>query len=592
MIAEDDLVVEQGLMVAIRDGVRLYTNVYRPPGDGPFPVVVSRTAYSLTTGVTAGLAGLAKLVARQGYVAVFQQSRGRFESEGVFHPTRCDIDDGYDTVEWAAQQPWSTGRIGMFGGSYQGMTQWVAAMARPPHLVCIAPLTSTWNLFGSDLWYAAPGVMALGSALSWAWGAVLDEADRRGVDAPEGARHHGEEGSADTAAGDVAEAAARRAASQAAMFAFRPLRDVPQLELVSWWKDWCDHDDPTDPYWIDLNTSDHVADLDLPVLHVSGWYDMFLHGTIEAFETLRRRGPTARSRQAQELVVGPWNHGGLCPPRPDAPADHGSPLGLWDLSPGSPTMEFLARHLKGEDLAPVAPVRVYVMGDNRWRHEQQWPLEQTRWTPWYLRSGGAANTVDGDGSLSLDRPGAEPHDEFVFDPEDPVPSAGRLEAYSPDHGAELTRSGSRDDVLVYVTEQLAADVEVTGPVSLELWASSSVTDTDFTAKLVDVFPDGAAFPIADGVVRTTFARIHAPVAGHPYRYTIDLSATGNVFKVGHRIRLDISSSAFPQLELNPNTGSRITHDATGRTRPATQHIYHDADRPSRLILPVIPAADR
>jgi putative CocE/NonD family hydrolase len=477
----------------------------------------------------------------------------------------------------------------MFSGSFQGLSQWAAAIARPPHLVCIAPLTSTWNYFGNETWYYGPGVMALSLTFSWAWGAVAWEAERLRVPPPEGAQHHGAEGKPDAVAGDVAEAAARRAATLMAMYAHRPLREVPELDLVPWWKEWCDHDDPNDPYWVAISASKHVPDLDLAVLQVSGWYDVFLNGTLEAFGTLRRFGPTERARRNQQVIIGPWHHGGACPPRPDAPTDTG-PLGMWDFSEGSPTSEFFRRHLKGEDVPDAAPVRIYVMGANIWRDEQEWPLAHSRWTPYYLHSKGQANTVNGDGALSRERAEEQPADSFVYDPQDPVPSQGRLECYAPDHGAEVTRNGQRHDVLVYATSPLEKDVEVTGPVTLELWATSSVEDTDFTAKLVDVFPDGTAIPLAEGVVRTGYALRRPPTPGDAYRYNINLWATSNVFKAGHRIRLDVSSSAFPHLELNPNTGTRITHDASGKTIPAIQHIHHSQRHPSRLILPVVPSS--
>jgi putative CocE/NonD family hydrolase len=588
VIAEDELIVTKDLIIPMRDGARLRTDLYRPPGVGPFPVVVSRTAYALAgDSITAGLAELAKLLARQGYVAVMQNSRGRFGSDGEFYPGLCDIEDGYDTIEWAAVQPWSNGKIGMFGGSYQGFTQWAAATARPPHLVCIAPLTSTWNFFGNEIWYYGPGVMALGGAFPWAWGAVAWEAERLGVAPPVGARHHGEGAGPGAEPGDVAEPAAQQVAALMEMYAYRPLRDLPQLDLVSWWKDLCDHDDPNDPYWLAINASEHLVDLDLPVLQVSGWYDLFINGTLEAFETLSRFGPSEHARRNQHVIIGPWNHSGMCPPRPDAPSETG-PLGLWDFSEGSPTSEFFRHHLKGEEVPAVAPVRIFVMGANAWRDEMEWPLSRTRWTSYFLQSGGRANTVSGDGALSLERPEAQPPDSYLYDPQDPVISHERLECFAPDHGAEVARNGQRPDVLVYTTATLEKDVEVTGPVTLELWASSSVEDTNFTAKLVDVFLDGTGIPLAEGVVRTGYAFKQPPTPGELCRYKIHLWATSNVFKAGHRIRLDISSSAFPHLEPNPNTGERITHDASGKTVTATQHVHHNDRYPSRLILPVIP----
>jgi putative CocE/NonD family hydrolase len=257
----------------------------------------------------------------------------------------------------------------------------------------------------------------------------------------------------------------------------------------------------------------------------------------------------------------------------------------------SPAMKFFAHHLKGENdgYADEPPVRIFVMGASTWRDEREWPLARTRWTSYFLHSAGSANSLDGDGALSTEPSAQEPADSFVYDPADPVPGSftvGRSAGPETDPGS----TGKRPDILVYTTAPLEEDVEVTGPVSVELWASSSAADTDFTAKLIDVFPDGEAIPLCQGIVRTGRAVPQPAAPGAVYRYDIDLWATSNLFRAGHRIRLHVTSSEFPTYELNPNTGARITHDPEGRTVAATQRVYHDPTHPSRLVLPVIPGA--
>ena len=320
------------------------------------------------------------------------------------------------------------------------------------------------------------------------------------------------------------------------------------------------------------------------MLNLTGWYDYFTMGSLDAFSTLRGRGASEATRAGQRLVVGPWNHMTLVPR-----SDMGDNAGLFvDASPGSPLMRFFGHVLKGEEPGyfDEPPVDIYVMGDNVWRQEHEWPLVATEWTPYHLRSSGAANTIEGDGRLSIERPGDEHPDTFVYDPSDPVLGA-KLPGNTQGDAPDLNSVAQRDDVLVYQTPALDEPVEVTGPVRLELWARSSVADTDFTARLIDVFPDGQAVSLCQGIVRTG-AVIDNPEPGAVYRYEIDLWATSNVFGPGHRIRLDISSSDYPMYELNPNTGQRITHDPSGDTIPATQHVFHDELHPSQLILPIIP----
>lgn len=576
------------IMVPMRDGVRLRSDVYLPHGEGPFPVLLTRTPYNTNDG---RMAERGFELAGQGYATVIQHCRGRYGSEGEFYPHYIDVEDGYDAVEWAAAQPWSNGKVGMFGASYLGLVQWAAAMARPPHLVCIAPTSAAWSFFDSNVWYWQWGVLGLGMALMWTGQMTTWEAERRGVPQtlPVFAKIEQAMHELATDATAFEKAIEEQTQLLKELLSRRPLRDIEELrELAPWWRDWCDHEDPRDPYWRQIHASAHIEALQLPILHTTGWYDFFTQGVLEGYRTMKAYGVTQNVRKAQRLVVGPWSHVPGVVPRPDIPSGPTHP-DMYALDEGSVTMEFFRHHLKGEaaDFDKKPPVRIFVMGANQWRDEWEWPLARTRWTSYFLHSRGSANTLDGDGSLSPQSPADEPTDSFVYDPNNPVPGPTAVGLTA---GVEIDprNTGRRPDVLVYTSAQLQHDVEVTGPVTLELWATSSATDTDFTAKLIDVFPDGQALPICQGIVRTRYADIHPMQPGAIYRFDIELWATSNVFKEGHQIRLHISSSEFPTYDLNPNTGARITHDASGRTLTAEQRIFHDTMHPSRLILPVIP----
>ncbi|MEU4226979.1 CocE/NonD family hydrolase [Nonomuraea sp. NPDC026600] len=575
MTTADDLIVENDVMVPMRDGIRLRTDIFRPAEPGQYPVLVQRYPYSTRDGY---MKMFGKAIAQQGYAVLVQSCRGRYGSEGDFSPLHPDVEDGYDTVEWAAAQPWSNGKVGMYGTSYSGYTQWTAAIARPPHLVAIAPLTCAWN-WDDSTWYYAPGVLHLGLALSWSALMTTWEAERRGVASPlpkfaEAAKIMDGGGLGGVA--ELAELNRLEADGTRELLDRRPLRDIEELrELAPWFREWCDRDDPQDPYWRRISAADHIQDIDLPVLHLTGWYDFFAKGGLDAFTTMKRYGVTEQTRKGQRLVVGPWNHGSA-QLRPDAdPA-----VGVFiDMSPDGPLMRFFAHHLKGElpGYVDEPPVRLYAMGDNVWREEHEWPLARTQWTSYFLH----------DGALSTEAPGDEQPDAYVYDPSDPVPGSLRTGATYGDP-VDLNAVAERPDVLVYTTPPLESDVEITGPVTLELWASSSVENTDFTAKLIEVFPDGGAINVCQGVVRTGVGVAQPRTPGAAYRYEIDLWSTSTVVKAGHRIRLDISSSEFPTYDLNPNTGERITHATSAKTVPATQRIFHDELHPSRLILPIIP----
>jgi putative CocE/NonD family hydrolase len=326
----------------------------------------------------------------------------------------------------------------------------------------------------------------------------------------------------------------------------------------------------------------------VPALHITGWYDTLVNGTLENFTGLRAGAATERARKGQRLIVGPWTHA--------RPSRGSTKVGDVDFGPeaGLDSQDLMARWfdhwLKDGDPAIVngPPVRIFVMGENTWRDEQEWPLARARATKYFLQSGGQANTSDGDGRLSNDAPGDQPADAFVYDPWDPVPT-GALGGYSriPSDQRAIEQ---RSDVLVYTTEPLATDVEITGPISLTLWVASSARDTDFTGKLVDVWPDGTARALTDGILRARYrngkARPELLTPDEPVEITIDLGATSNLFRAGHRIRLEVSSSNFPRFDRNPNTGGVIGKD--GELRRARQRVFHDARRPSYLTLPIVP----
>jgi uncharacterized protein len=589
--------LDRDVLVAMRDGVRLATDVYRPEGSGQHPVILERTPGGKQRAVTSlTLALLLPDLLERGYAVVVQDTRGRFNSAGDWEPFRCEINDGFDTVRWAATQPWSTGQVGMVGVSYSAAAQLLAAMAAPPGLTTIVPAAGGGDPY--EHWiYGKGGSLDLCFSVSWALFLAPNAALRQGLlerDLDELQAADAEVERALVSDPDTAQPALRRrAAIVARAFARRPVGDIPALQAAApYLRQWLQH--PTrDGYWTDRSASEHFAKMPTPALHVTGWYDLFLEGTIATFLGMRAGAATAKARDGQRLVIGPWIHGTYtpCPPIPAAQVDFGQSAYL-----DFPELEvrWLDHWLKGEDtgIAEEPPIRLFVMGANTWRGEHEWPLARTQWTRWYLHSGGRANGLGGDGALTTDPPQDEPADRFAYDPRDPVPTLGGcLSPYGLEPGIFDQRPVERrSDVLVFTSVPLEHDLEVTGPVVLELWAASSVPDTDFTAKLVDVQPDGRALNVCDGIVQARYRGSVAAASlitpGAVYAYRIELTPTSNVFRRGHRIRVEVSSSNYPHRAPNPNTGQPLH----GAAEPvvARQAVYHDARRPSAIILPVIP----
>jgi putative CocE/NonD family hydrolase len=554
--------IQHGVSVKMRDGVSLVADVFRPLSDEKFPVVLQRTPYN-----RAGETRTANELAAHGYIVVLQDTRGRFDSDGEFYPFRNESADGYDTVEWAAKLDQSNGKVGMFGGSYVGATQMLAAMSVPPHLVSVFPYVTASEYY--DGWTYQNGALMQWFSSSWTSGLAIDTMRR---------------------------VAAATQAPQDWVNTL-PLRDYAVLNspqpssLAPYFRDWLSHE-RDDAYWQQWRVSDHYSRMTVMGLHAGGWHDLFLKGSIKNYTGLHEQAATAEARAGQRLIVGPWAHAPTSPAGKVGDVVFGKDAVLDNLATELKWFDYTLKGIKNE-FSSGAPVRLFIMGDNVWRDEQEFPLARTRYTKYYLHSTRGANSVSGDGVLSLAPPATERKDEFDYDPQNPVRTiGGRLccGGAIPPGPADQRPNESRADVLVFSTPPLTEDTEVTGFITLELFASTSAVDTDFTALLVDVDETGYARFLTDGIVRARYrestktASLVTP--GKIYQYTIDLWATANVFKTGHRIRLYVSSSNFPRFNRNLNTGEDIA--GSSRSVRAHQTIYHDPDHQSALMLPLIP----
>ncbi|HJU29219.1 MAG TPA: CocE/NonD family hydrolase, partial [Candidatus Binataceae bacterium] len=554
-------------------------DLFRPDGPEKFPVLLNRTPYDKKFPQISYNTLDPIRAAQSGYNVMFVDCRGRFASDGVFTCFADEAKDGHDTIEWAAHQPWADGKVGMFGASYMGVTQWLAATQTPLSLKAMVPAITASDYH--DGWTYQGGAFSLFFNVSWlmtslALGRLMRE------------REHNDAASRELGLVMPAIDTMRSAMD------FLPLREFPMFRAgAPYFFDWLDHP-YYDSYWRALSIEESHAKINVPTLNFGGWYDIFQGGTIRNFVGMKARGASDAARKPR-LVMGPWHHtlplGSLV-----GAVDMGLRASYVSIDYDGAQLDFFDHWLKGKrnGAGEESPVRVYVMGANEWRDEKDWPLPGTEWRSYYLHSRGKANSAYGDGALSTEAPGNEPPDSFLYNPLNPAPtSGGGLCCYPnsvPGGAFDQAPVEHRADVLVYSTEPLAEDLEVTGPVRLVLFASSSAPDTDFTAKLVDVGPCGFARNLTDGIIRARVResrsdpKLLAP--GKAYEFAIDMWSTSNLFKAGHRIRLEVSSSNFPRFDRNPNTGHELFADA--ETRPALQTIMHDRGFASHLILPVIP----
>ena len=580
---EYQVIREPSLMVPMRDGVHLATDVVRPDAPGRFPVIINRGPYGKNSYLDNPNHSI-WFFPRNGYVLLSQDVRGRFESEGEYNPLFQEANDGYDTVEWAARQPWSNGRVATTGQSYLGATQYTLAGGHPlpPHLQTLMPVSASSDFHQSWVYHT-------GGVMEWGW--TVPYAILKGRNTLARA---GREDLIARMDEYVIEPGNFGQPLSDQWYRHLPLRDwIDRLkEAAPYFHEYFD-EELDGPYWWPINMMRQASNVTIPMYHITAWYDIFMEGAINAFQSIQQHGGSELARRNQKLLIGPWAH-----LRPFTQPTTG---GAGDIDFGAAAaVELHEDMLRWYDywlkdietgIMDDAPVRIFVMGDNRWRDEQEWPLARTHYTRWYLHSAGGANTRAGDGTLSTVPPEAnEPQDQFIYDPADPAPTLGGNTLII-DYGVfDQSPAENRPDVLVYTSDPLPSDLELTGPISVTLYAATTAADTDFTAKLVDVRPDGYAHNVQDGIVRAryrTSVREPSPIIpGRVYQYAIDLWATSHVVKAGHRVRVDISSSNFPRFDRNPNTGAALGADA--RLETARQTVHHSAQYPSHITLPVIP----
>ncbi len=530
----------------MRDGVHLSANVFLPSSTGRNPAILVRTPYGKGDQILAGY----QLFTSHGYAVVIQDVRGRYASEGSFDGLAREGPDSSDTINWIARQSWSDGNVVMSGGSYLGFVQWDAALQSNSHLKAIFPVVSGCDAF-EDRFYSPGGAIKLGHRLSW----FASNLSARGFHAPPFSSY----------VWHLPLRTSDRAATGRRLDAFQAALNHPSY----------------DAYWKSLSVCGHIDQVRIPVYSVGGWYDNYVESDLRAFQDLARLG------RHPHLVVGPWPHN-------MSYQFSGAPFGTQASAPIKRfQLAWYDRVLGHIPTGPPPPALDYfLMGANRWETASQWPPAEVRPLTLYLAGLGRANTASGDGTLSRDLP-APSSDRFIYDPRNPVPTRGgavccdpRLFPWGP---LDQRPIESRRDVLVFTTPPLHHDLEVAGPIAVRLWVSTSVRDTDFTAKLVDVFPSGEARNLTDGILRLRYRNgLDHLVLVHPgdvMEISIDAGPTANVFLAGHRVRLEVSSSNFPRFNRNLNTGGNIADETTPRT--ARQTVFHGGSYPSALILPVL-----
>ncbi|MCC6590901.1 MAG: CocE/NonD family hydrolase [Bryobacterales bacterium] len=561
----------RGNRVPMRDGVRLSVDIYQPvvSSGTKLPAILTMTPYD---NIQAGLVARSKWYAQRGYVQVLADVRGRYDSEGTWDPfTDKHKTDGYDLVEWIAQQPWCDGNVGMMGGSYLGWTQWWTASQAPPHLKAMAPQVAPPSSGLQNAPYQN------GILVGWAmdWGARM--------------------------AGRVEQVIEPGAYGGFTNHRVKNMAHLPQADIYNhmgvrdadWFDGWIKNNLDNE-YW-KRNSYDEYERVRVPTFQMTGWFDANFPGSPQNYMGMKKSGPTPESRRPQ-MLIGPWMHA-INVSEKLAGIDYGR-QSVVDLD--GLICRWFDYWLKGvkNGVDKAKPVSVFVMGVNKWYQEDDWPLPQTQWTKYYLDSGGKANTLKGDGRLSRQPGGSNAaFDSYVYDPSKPTRSpytGGHI-----DGAVDARLPAIGDEVLVYDTPALAEPVEVTGPISAKLYAATSARDTDWMVRLVDVGPDGYAALLCDGVMRARYRdpeksggfngrRLSTIEPDRVYEYTIEFwRATGNVFLPGHKIRIEVSSSYFPYYLPNLNTGEDNNAYAT-KPVVARQKVYHSTEYPSHVVLPVIP----
>ena len=541
--------IQRHAVMQTSDGVELVADIFSPRGALKSPTILVRIPFSKTMVNQIKSEAIARFWASRGYTVVIQGTRGRYESGGAYYPLVSERKDGIETLNWISQQPWYDGKIGMWGGSTFGYTQWVLADQVNPGISAFDIQICSTDFYG--MFYPG-GAFSLESALFWA------------------ARSHGKVDE-DPSLDDLDNGYKGFPLIEADN---RAVGDVP------FFNDWVSHND-RDSYWLNIDGVDRPKQLKAPVLLMGGWFDPFLPTQLNDFMRIRKETEPAVATNSQ-LIIGPWAHAETValPDKADLEDYRKAVL--------APSIEWFDRHLRPEMQlhSDSAPVKIFVMGSNVWRNEQEWPLSRAIQTSYYLSSRGNANGLGGSGTLTQEAPTDEPNDMFVYDPLDPVPTKGGA-MLGPRAGVATQNDvEARKDVLIYTTDTLKEDTEVTGNVEVSLYVETSAPNTDFSAKLVDVYPDGKAYNVSDGMLRRNYI---ASEAGAPNEITIHLWPTSIVFKKHHRIRLEVSSSNYPRYDRNPNTGNNIATEV--KPVSAVQKVFHRTSAQSRLVLPIVPKSD-
>jgi putative CocE/NonD family hydrolase len=554
--AETKFRTQFGVKTPMRDGVKLDSDLWLPKEPGRYPALLVRTPYVKASG-DLKTSALAQFYTDHGYAFMIQDTRGRGDSEGEFHFFSDDGKDGYDTIEWMAQQPWSNGKVGMLGVSYLGTVQWLAAREHPPHLVCIAP-TAPAGRYLDEVPYMGGAFM-----LNWAIGWINDTS------------------------GHTAQGANAADLDMNEILKHRPLLTVDEVygRKMPLYREFVQHN-MLDDYWKRIQFSeDDFKKLDIPALTTTGWFDGDQPGALFYWRNMRALSP---SKDKQYLLAGPWTHGQTF-------LGGEKTLGEWEFSGEAiydlKTLDlaFFDHFLKGSAPKFDAPrAHVYVTGINKWRDDEEYPPAVAQNRALYFHSGGQANTLHGDGTLSWEAARNEPTDHYTYFPEHPVPSDDNEDYGGIDH-RHVER---RDDVLVYTSDVMKAPLEIIGKVFVHVFAASDARDTDFTARLLDVYPDGRAILLGPepGMIRARFRNGHGReellTPGKTEHYRIELFDMAHTFLPGHQIRVEVSSSYFPHFDPNLNTGNPFATDT--ESRPAKQTIFHDGSAGSYVELPVMP----
>ncbi|MEN6294466.1 MAG: CocE/NonD family hydrolase [Methanobacterium sp.] len=572
-----NIIVEKDVMIPMRDSVVLATDIYRQDDGKKHPVLLLKAPYDKDEySMWHTFVCSPYVAAERGYVVMVQHDRGRFKSDGTWDTCADDGKDTYDTVEWAAVQPWSTGNVGMYGWCGVGYAPFHAAIEQPPHLKAIFSYVSSGNFY--DGWLYSSGAFELWFSHFWADFLNMDP------------YHH-----VDPEKGSEVEAVDVLSISRGGLnvepYKFLPVKDIPIVKNVPYWKDWVGH--PSyDEFWKKQNAIARADRIKIPVLNAGGWYDQCIGSLLELDRAIQERGDE-QAKEERRIFIGPWDHSAYYNGLPTYAGERnfGTPTGPSALAPI--LFQWFDHWLKGEKntfMAGENKVRYFQMGENVWKDAPAWPPENTK-VQYYLHSEGQANSRMGNGGLSTAAPKLEAVDSFVYDPLNPVISNGGQCMMAPQGVRNQAENELREDILVYTTPRLAEPVALAGPVSVTLYATTSVEDTDFVARLVDVEPDGYCVPITEGIIRARYRngteKEEFLTPGEITKFEIKLYDTAHTFLPNHCIRLELTSSNFPRFDRNLN--SRIT-PALGTEKDAqkaVQQVFHTEKYRSCVNLPVV-----